>query len=401
MTTISRSTLLFYFLLLFIISPKITAFHIGNIEVRFEDLILLPTLILLIWNYRKNLHSYPLFIKVYFFYIFISILSASLNLNENGTISYVYIIRQMQYLIWFYVGAQMAQSLNDKNFRKGLSIVSAILILWAVGEILNIIPKIGKFTGAEERITVNTSGPYEISVLVVIIFLVINSKFLRAGLLGILLASQSRISIFASLVVFTFAQSHRTFLFLIPLIFILTLLAPTFLSLVENTRIAETESALTMVTSIRDSFESAPVVTPSTYKSSYFEDFQAMDNTGDVSFKIRAYRWSLIVKSLSESPLHLLFGWGPAAFGNAVDGHYVRFLGETGIIGLISAVFFFLTSIFSKRSPLEFRYAIALIAITALFIDTATSSKLMSISWAIGGYYYTLRYKKHKTSAIS
>lgn len=383
---VSRSFVLLLFVSAFILAPKINVVSV----LRVEDFVFLLTLPFLAWRYAPNRTFAPNVLNWYLAYLGVALLSALASFGNLGVFGLINVARQLQYLIWFLVGAQMATAIPEEKFERALSIVAGILILWWFGEASGIIPKIGKFTGAGSRVTLNTSGPYEISVVVVFLMLFVRNKILLVGLLGILLATQSRITLVAALVAYMVYRPRHALVYGFPvgvLVSVVLLANPEFIL---NSRLTETMSPAEMWFAFAEHFRAAPVLhdLPEYRYYAYDSLWQQVGNTSDVSFEIRIIRWSLIIKSLSADYLHTILGWGPGAWGAAVDGHFIRFLGEVGLVGFIFIAVFMGLSVSSSEVPFEYRLAMVVLIVCSLFIDVMTSSKIMSFLWVILGYGY-------------
>ena len=387
---IHRSSLLLIFSVLFILAPKINIVSVFRVE----DLVYLSILPILIWRYQKNLAPLPSFVMAYFAFIASSLISTVLNLDEVGPISFIYVARQLQYFVWFLVGIQIAAFISEKTFRKSFGFVAAILLLWLIGESLGIIPRIGRFIGASGRATLNTSGPFETAILVAIIFVVAPRIWHKLSMIIILLATQSRITTAAMFVVWHQMRPSRNTLILAfgaPfLILLFSLFGPNLFG--GDSRFSQTQTVSSMLEDVQARYRYVPKISSlQEYRSLTIDGLREnVDySVGDASFQIRAFKWALIIKSLGDSTTHFLFGWGPGAWGLAVDGHFIRFLGEGGVIGFILAMLFFATALFAQDSPKLFRPAFIAMALSCLFIDAATSSKVMSTLWLIAGYYHS------------
>lgn len=388
-----RGRILLGFLVAFMIAPKIDVIAV----LRVEDFVFLGVLPVLVWRYARSRTAIPDFLKWYFAYLGIAVLSAIINTSHLGIFGLVNVARQIQYLIWFVVGAQLAAAIPEKRFERAMGFVAVVLILWAVGEFLEVIPKIGQFTGATGRVTVNTSGPYEISVIVVFLMLFVRKKVLLAGLFFILLASQARITLAAAIVTYLYFNPKHAARIGIPLAMIGLMFLINNPDIFVNSRLAETMSPLQMWQAFLEQIENSPLIANLNdyqyfaYDTLWSQVGQSSQVT-DVSFEIRLIRWALIIKSLTEDSLHMLFGWGPGAWGAAVDSHYIRFLGEVGVVGTALFMVFLVRSILS---PLPvYSAAVMLLATCSVFIDVMTASKIMSFLWAILGYTYTLSVMK-------
>lgn len=384
---VSRSTLLLGAVTAFLIAPKINVIGV----LRVEDFVFLMTLPVLMWSYRTSGARAPDFFYWYVGYLAIALLSVLLNYGNVGIFGVINVLRQVQYVIWFVVGAQMALGVSEGAFRKSMSFVAVVLILWWAGEASGVLPKIGKFAGASERVTLNTSGPYETAVVVTFLLIFVRNRGLQIGLIGILFATQSRITLAAAVAIYIALNLRKSLIFALPLMLLLgglMVIAPD-IPLFE--RLSATATPLQMLQVLLRQIEVSPVIT-SLGDYEYFAYTTVWNQIGqsasDASFTMRTIRWALVIKSLQSDWPHLLFGWGPGAWGSAVDGHYVRFVGETGLIGLASILTFLVCSVFARQSPRSYRIAVLLMIGSALFIDVFTSSKAMSFLWVILGYSY-------------
>lgn len=386
---INRKTVLFLASIVFVIAPKIDLITIfGGSGIRIEDSVLYVTLPFLFWRYRTQMAPIPSYVWAFWIFMGASVLSAVLNYGELGPRGLVYIARQIQYFLWFLIGVQFAPRVPEQLFRKAFGFIAVVLLLWWAAEATHLIPKIGRFTGAGQRATVNTSGPYETAVLVVFVALLAPRTWQKIGMVAILLATQSRITLVATVFVWLKARPGRNLVLSVPLVVIAALALAYMPSAVSNSRVVQTQSISAMFSELQSRLEFAPQIQSLEQYWSY--DLKAnVDYQGsDPSFQVRAFKWSMIVKSLGSNTLHLLFGWGPGAWGLAVDGHYVRFLGEGGLVGFFTAMIYFGTSLFARDTVPVYRLAFLTMAVTSLFIDAATSSKVMSVLWLIAGYFH-------------
>ncbi|MBU0642354.1 MAG: hypothetical protein KJ699_02645 [Alphaproteobacteria bacterium] len=398
---INRSTMLFYLTIAFILAPKINIVSFGDSGLRVEDFVLFTALPVLFWRYKGRAHPFPLYVWAFFMFIAASFMSATLNLTEVGLTGLIFTGRQVQYFLWFLIAAEFAPFISEERFRRAFGGIALVLLLWWVGEATHLLPKIGRFAVVDERITLNTSGPYETAILAVLILILAPKKWQKIAMVGVLIATQSRITLMASLVVWQVARPGRNTLALLLLAPVgILLLSIGSLDLSES-RFTQTQSIPSMISDIVQRVNEVPVITSlSEFRALVVDGLnENVDFTnGDASFQVRAFKWALIVKSLGADTMHFIFGWGPGAWGLAVDGHYVRFLGEGGIIGLMSALFFFGTSLSSRDAPRPYRLGFLVMALSCVFIDAAVASKVSSTLWIIAGYFHGLSVDQRRMS---
>ncbi|AJE45419.1 hypothetical protein [Celeribacter indicus] len=398
---IHRTRLLFYFAIAFILAPKVNIVSFGDSGLRTEDFILFAALPVVFWRYRRRAHPFPSYVWAFFAFMAASFLSAIVNLGEMGLTGLVFTGRQVQYFLWFLIAAEFAPRISEARFRRAFGIIASVLLVWWLGEASGLVPKIGRFAVVDERITLNTSGPYETAILAVLVLILAPKRWQKIGMIGVLLATQSRITIAAAIVVWQISRPARnTFLLLllVPVVLLVLAFDP---QSVSESRFSQTQSLSSMASDLVGRIDNVPQIRS-------LEDFRALvaqglrrnvDFTaGDASFQVRAYKWALILKSLTADAQHLLLGWGPGAWGLAVDGHYVRFLGEGGLIGLLTALIFFGFSLLGRDSPLPYRLGFLTMALSCIFIDAAVASKVSSTLWIIAGYFHGQRINQWRQS---
>lgn len=113
------------------------------------------------------------------------------------------------------------------------------------------------------------------------------------------------------------------------------------------------------------------------------------DLSSDLSFSYRAGRWFNYI----DGVLHLnpLFGLGPSAGGEAVDGNYVRLLIEFGLLGLVLVgLVIILIGKLLRQATQSSLWAIAAwggvtLLAQAFFIDIFEASKVAELYWFILG----------------
>ncbi|MFK7875916.1 MAG: hypothetical protein AB8B71_09080 [Paracoccaceae bacterium] len=383
----TRAGTLLGLLAAFLLAPKI-----GVVAVlRVEDFVFLMALPVLIWRYAPGRTILPGFMYWYLAYLALALLSSIINISHLGAYGIINVARQVQYLIWFFIGAQMAIHIPPERFRRVLTGVAVVLLFWGLGEAAGVIPKIGKFTGATGRVTVNTSGPYEISVVLVFLIVMVRQRLVLLGLLMLLWLTQSRITLAAALLTYLIFNWRKASVFALPVGLVVATVLLTNPEVYLNSRLAETATPMQMWQAIRAQIDTSPIIASlSDYRYYAFDTiWQRLDRQLDLSFEIRVVRWALILKSIGNDTMHFLIGWGPGAWGLAVDSHIVRFLGEVGVIGSSFVGMFVFRSIAAREAPLPYRCCMMVIVICSLFIDVMTSSKIMSFLWVLLGYLYT------------
>ena len=114
----------------------------------------------------------------------------------------------------------------------------------------------------------------------------------------------------------------------------------------------------------------------------------------DDSFLIRAYKWVNVLNVLIQNPYNVIFGFGPGALGDALDGGFLRSFAEYGI-------FFAFYIYFILKRLLKFPNILMILSFfipTMLLIDIHLSSKVqpLILSLAIFSNFFNPE-KKHES----
>ncbi len=257
-----------------------------------------------------------------------------------------------------------------------------------------------------DRFYANTNGPYELApIMAFSAFYFINENKKYGYIMAIisfvvLICTLSRVTIFASVITVVisrykdFFKKENIFFLLIGLIFFTTLISvyPGPLSAFQK-RISLAFSSDT-ITGVNELWEKAePVSTHQEYISTVYNkesDNKVFLMQGDHSALIRLKRWFTILKSIPESNVHLLAGFGPSFASVAVDGYFVRVLVETGVLGLLVFSGFFFSIVrygLIKKDYTLCQFSVVLL-LTSCFIDIFVASKVMFLFW----FYMGVRY---------
>lgn len=102
----------------------------------------------------------------------------------------------------------------------------------------------------------------------------------------------------------------------------------------------------------------------------------------DDSFLIRAYKWVNVLNVLIQNPYNIIFGFGPGALGDALDGGFLRSFAEYGI-------FFAFYLYFILKRLLKFPNIVMILSFfipTMLLIDIHLSSKVQPLILSLAIY---------------
>lgn len=378
----------FYFILFifYIIAPKISLLG-EDVPVRPEDIISAFAIIMFIAFPRRRplLVSVP--VKIYLIFVAINAFSVIINFSDVGPTGFLYSFRLLQYLSWYFILYEACYDVKWSTMRWSFLAISAIFIVWGILELSGVIAVIGKFAGATERLTINTSGPFETSVMLAMLAYSVSSYVAAVPLLVLVFFTQSRVTL-VGMVVSYFSSRPLRAVVAGMLVFVLYPIAiQPLLNSIQDTRIGQSEAPERMANVLAVSWQRAPVLDdPSFFRERLLTgntiQRYMVDTKGDMSFRIRAVRWPTLIKTTVSHPIALLFGWAPSAWGNALDNYYVRVFGETGLVGL-GMFLLWLWVTFRRLEPRGIaRYSLVMMAVVGVFIDIFTSSKVMPLLWA-------------------
>ncbi|MNQ60670.1 hypothetical protein D3C85_749570 [compost metagenome] len=398
-------------LALFIL-PKINIIDVGgfNAGLRIDDGLILM-MAALIFGTRMVKHlSPPITNYEKKFFIFLCLITvgtliSSLGYNR-GTI--LFPIRFAEYFVFFYIGKTF--------FAYGLSLKSMLTAVFAANvtvALLQYAHVIGGFTvrgykpDVSERIVGITSGPWELGVLLNFIccYFLVNDKssikkysILVIATLVILL-NGSRMSLVAqaaiTLAYFTMASSIASVLkkslALIPIVLIAIVLF-------EGSEVSSRSESLASWDNVETLISTYDDVQVKGQIPSWDELGTLKGGDLDTSWSMRGVKWIYAIKLFLSSPIFMVFGVGSGAFGNALDGGWLRILTEWGIIGSAAFVMFLLLV---KKLNATMRLMMIAFAVNMLMIDIYMSYKVMSVIMFCTGYYYMKQNKARRTIATN
>lgn len=370
---------------LYVLAPKVDLYAIGSAAIRPEDVIsAIAFAIFLVTAKRK--FSIPGHARIYLAFVGFGLISAVINIAQGGLVGPVYGARLAQYMTWFFIMYEAAPKLSVRALRWTCLIVCSIFVVWGGAEYFGFISRIGKFTGATERLTINTSGPFETSAMLAMLAYAAPAIWLTPFMIVLIFLTQARITLLGILVSLAAARPGRTMAIGFAGAVVATVAAQPIYNAVSKSRLGESETPLAMAGLLTYTWKRTPVVPrPSFYRERFLNGiliFRYMPNTrGDLSFKYRAVRWPIIIKSTAATWVTMFVGWGPGAWSNAVDGYYVRVFGETGLIGLALFLAWIVVALRTLKARSVGKFSLIMLAVAAFFIDIFTSSKVMPILW--------------------
>ena len=401
--SVNRLFLSGFVVLLFL--PKINVISISTYEgagIRLDDFILLFLgCFVLLFRLTHNKLSY---IEAWFF-IFAALGFCSFLLNvpyDRGSLFYVF--RILEYWIFFYIG------ISVKNFaflRRALKPFIKINLLIICAQAAGII---GGFRDGIYHEKVNlptgmTNGSYEVGFLMTLVavpFVFSKDKsraFFLAALFLCILLTQSRTAIllFVSLFLFYVPGRHlislKAILSAVFGVVVVSLIISS-LDRFDNLSFKRNFQALEHIYSttpgeIKGVQGKDILISQVSYKTGQAKDplYEAFGSSTDLSLLIRFQKWSWAFKTyFNQGVVSYLFGIGPGALGNALDGGLFRLLIENGALGLLAYTMFLITC--AWRGGKHNAALVSIFLFGNFFIDYYLSYKVASMFYLLVGVMF-------------
>jgi hypothetical protein len=398
---------------------------IGGSGLRIEDFLIIFLLFLSVKSLLKTKDNLDIeylknLIKIYKYVMILALLSfVSIIVNQEfNIINILYSVRILEYSIFIIFGFVLSRyQVNLEKIIVWYGIFNIILIFLQHYKLIG-----GFFNGNYDiyaRPMGLTGGAYEISVILIISFIVLNEilnkdKIKNYFLIYIYLSfvtisiflNGARIA-FASLVlilVYYFRKNIKLLLIVIFIIIILTLIFNENI-LLKRSKLLFSKENINLIVEVYKSidikkdleFYTKPLneignmiegcnINPENCKNIQ----NKIDNKlfkYDPSWLIRIHKWAYVVKYTISNPMRILVGSSPGKFGSAVDGSFIRIFGELGIIGLLLYLLIIKELIINERLKL----IILVLLVNMLFIDVIYAYKIMAIIFSLYGYFFTKR----------
>ena len=95
---------------------------------------------------------------------------------------------------------------------------------------------------------------------------------------------------------------------------------------------------------------------------------------------VRFFRWHLILDTVDD-PIDIALGLGPSFVGPSVDGSYLRFFADGGVLGALA--WLTLIVLWIRRSPLWMVCVTTTVLVGTLFIDIVYAERPMVLFWVL------------------
>lgn len=397
---------LYVIVLLCLFSFKMVFIGVGESGIRPDDLLILIAFVVLLvrGDLRRVTRSLPF--KLYLGFVVINVVSAVWNSvvgRVSPLISVFFVVRLLQYMIFYYLGFAIARS-----GRRIAPLMTAYLVVLAVVvplQMFGLIPVPGAFAGIVSRAVGNTNGPYELAVVAAFLLCFLGYQ-LEGPLKGLtafalIILSASRITFAATVLsgARVMVQGTRSRLRLAATIVMLlvvggfgfagySVLAGNSGPKIEIFSRLSTAASVIQGSEIAAVYDTVPVYHSSSdyidgeFADAVTESVAAEGDKGEVSGAIRVLRWATLIKSTLAGVDTTLIGLGPSFGSAAVDGYFVRVFIETGVLGLVAFLAFAVALLRERKtSSWAFREYVFILLASCCFIDIGVSYKPMLLFW--------------------
>jgi hypothetical protein len=384
--------------ILLIFLPKINLVSVGGqtAGLRIDDFALG---LIFLYAFRKvNFSRLSVIEAAFLLTIFFWLLSNILNIVFYQRSNLLYTLRYVEYFLFYYIGFLFSRKYNIDQFLIGFVAVNGVVMIMQLSGIIGGFSSTGIVSDVTDRAIGLTGGPWEIGAILNFAFALfsMNSKAAKKKIVVFLfylitfiliLLTGSRMSLLAHLVLlimYLYRMISNKILFVIYLSVIGALMIGVF-SIFSGTVSDRSQNAFSITNLEVFSEAYRNVVIRSNFVG--FSDFYA-DETADMSWLMRVFKWSYAIKSWVAVPFQWILGVGPGTWGTALDGGILRLLTETGIIGfvLFCNLLKKIIKIEACLLPLVFAFLINM-----LMIDIYISYKSMAFVLFAVGYFDQLK----------
>jgi len=389
-------------ILLFI--PKINLISFGNetAGIRFDDVVLLSVAAFLLsgWVIKLDFTIDPVPATGL---AVVAVFGVS-NLLNAGHSNFLYSLRLVEYLIFYWSGKCFIQSRYDFSFLvKLLIVVNCAFILFQYAGIVGGFTADGYESALSRPFGLSANHPAEMGALLNILFAALAFGPTAATrfwywcsfiTLSIFITG-SRSALFAHCLltlVHVYRDSRNKTDFALRATAITGALIAV-LALIPSSASTRSSDLLSWqnVEAIRTVYDNIPVEKEFTGFVEGGGSQEAPEDV-DVSWYMRGFKWMHVVKIMFTASWTVwIFGLGPGALGPALDGGWLRLIGETGVVGMLAFI-----TLLRRISGLNLSCSMAALALAVnmLMIDSQNAYKVMAFLFFLVGTQVQAALKK-------
>ena len=398
--------------------PKVNliSFAGESAGLRIDDIIILASAFVLFFKNKLIPVNIDRAFLIYYLFVFIALISYFFNRVFSDEPSLFYVIRNLEYFIFFVAGTLLANPLKLIKFLYTYFVIQVVALIL---QYFSLLPSFSSTNGLIfGYLTGTTGGPWEVattlslSVIVILDYLLLNKKYKNAFLVFmftnfIFLIVGQRSPIVAVFLVFILSIYVRVGIYkylknvkgiiiflLAPIIYYFYLIYQSqgFLfdpydSLGRFISIFNSTNFITVFIGYYNyiDVDLADHIITTRYSRIPIGSWADLSYI-DLSLVQRIEKWAYAIKTfVSLMPLSIFIGIGPGWSGPSLDSGILRLFIENGLIGAIF-YFSFLYEVFKKNRNSIF--IILILLLNMVFIDVNISYKVMALFLFIAGVFF-------------
>ena len=400
-----------FFTLICIPKINLISFYGESAGLRIDDIIIFASAFVLFYKNKLIPVKIDRAFLIYYLFAFIALISYFVNRVFSDDPSLFYVIRNLEYFIFFIAGTLLANPLKLIKFLYTYFVIQVVAIIL---QYFSLFPAFSSTDGIIfGYLSGTTGGPWEVATtlsltsIVILDYLLLNKKynmsfFMLTFTSLIFLALGQRSPVVSTMLIFLLSIYLRVgfFKYLINIkriLIFLTLPIFYFLFLIfQSQGFISDENDLVgrfilifnssgIITAFVDYYNYIDTDVPNIFARIPIQSWADLSHI-DLSLVQRIEKWAYAIKTFASlMPLSIFIGIGPGWSGPSLDSGILRLFIENGLIGAIF-YFSFLYEVFKKNRNSIF--IILVLLLNMVFIDVNISYKVMALFLFIAGVFF-------------
>jgi hypothetical protein len=384
---------------LILVPPKLELMSLGSGTLRFDDLALFLAAVSL---GRYIPFAGPQLLRRLFLALLVTscaLLSAVLAGRVTLLSGILYSVRPFEYFLAFPIGYAISRGGGRSQWRRLVAFLAYLEACLSLAHFAGV--NVGVSAFAYSRAAGSLGGPYELAAFSGLLFFVcLEERLVLPAFMtfGTLVLTASRVTLVITVAVLlilgreSWPVLRRALRIAAPALtaaLVLLVVGGHVANVQILDRLVNTNVAPSIASGWHYAAETGPVeTTQQYYYVVYGPRSAAFFAQADASSAIRFARWCVLMRSL-RSPITVLLGLGPSFAGAAVDGQFVRYVVEGGLLTLL--VWLLVWVHLLRRLPPGLTAGLIVLLGTGLFIDILVSARPMTLFWMLAGIWVAAR----------
>ena len=402
--------IIIFFTLICIPKVNLISFAGESAGLRIDDIIIFASAFVLFYKNKLIPVKIDRAFLIYYLFAFITLISYFVNRVFSDDPSLFYVIRNLEYFIFFVAGTLLANPLKLIKFLYTYFVIQVVAIIL---QYFSLFPSFSSTDGMIfGYLSGTTGGPWEVATtlslttIVILDYLLLNKKYntsffmlIFTSLIFLFLGQRS--PVVATMLIFLLSIYLRVgfFKYLInikSLLIFVTLPIFYYLFLIFQSqgfiykddlivRFILIFNSSGIITAFVDYYNYIDTDVPNRFSRIPIRSWEALSHI-DLSLVQRIEKWAYAIKTFASlMPLSIFIGIGPGWSGPSLDSGILRLFIENGLIGAIF-YFSFLYEVFKKNRNSIF--IILILLLNMVFIDVNISYKVMALFLFIAGVFF-------------